>query len=321
MPSREVNARRREKEEKAKEKMIYIHLKPFSKYFAVPMAQLLLIQFFAARPLETSFAIYTAAFAQELTPWLEVFLASLSTDASWIGIEGFHPAIFTIFVQWLHQDTLWPFQDYSMPLSDSRSAALPRTSIAFINGIDITLTTLFDTTSDMNPDVMAPTRKLIHAYFMGQHFGAHYFQDCIMNLIIRHLRVNQRLQPNFVHEIYIRSNIGVQGLKKLLVDVYTWTAQVDISQVLPLGYGHYPAAFERDVNATLSNIRTHKYPIDTQNPANPKNKVFVDVVVDFSRLEASLVQDLHGSLKCRYHHHGTTKPCFHMVMDNTRVGK
>jgi hypothetical protein len=43
MPSREVYARHREKEEKAKDKVIHIYLKPFSKYFAVPMAQLLLI--------------------------------------------------------------------------------------------------------------------------------------------------------------------------------------------------------------------------------------------------------------------------------------
>jgi hypothetical protein len=235
-------------------------------------------------------------------------------------LEGFHPAIFTIFVQWLHQDTLWPFQDYSMPLLDSRSAPPPRTSNTFSNNPDITFTTLSDTKSEMNSDVTTPARKLIHAYFMDQYFGAHYFQDCIMNLIIRYLRGNQRLQPNFVHEIYTRSNIGVQGLKKLLVDFYAWTAQVDINQVLPLGYGHYLAAFERDVNATLNDIRSHKYPIDAQNPANPKNKVFVDVIVDFSRLEASLAQDLHSSLKCRYHHHGTIKPCFHMIVDNTPVG-
>lgn len=319
MPSREVLANRRAKEEKAKEKTVYIHLKLFYKYFAVPMAQLLLLNFFAVRTLETGFAIYIAAFGQELTPWLEVFLASLSPEASWIAMDGHHPIIFNIFVQWLHQDTLWPFQDYSMSLSDSRSAPHPRTSSAFASNPDITFTTLSDTSFDSKPDVMTPARMLVHAYFMGQDFGAHYFQDCIMNLIIRYLRADQRLQPSFIHEIYTRSNAGVYGFKKLLVDVYAWTAQAAANQVLPLGYGHYPAAFERDVTATLNDIRTNKYPVDAQNPVSSRNKVMVDTVVDFSRLETSLAQDLHGSRKCRYHHHATAKPCFHMVVDNTPV--
>jgi hypothetical protein len=77
-----------------------------------------------------------------------------------------------------------------------------------------------------DPYAMTAARKLLQAYFMGQRIHAHHFMDAIMNLVIRHLRIDSPPLPYHVFQVYSRSNTGLHGFKKLLVDAWIWANHV-----------------------------------------------------------------------------------------------
>jgi hypothetical protein len=232
---------------------------------------------------------------------------SLSRTDPWILLEGFHPATFNILVQWLVHDTVWPLVDHSLSL----------VSVAAVDALAITFATLFDTSRDGNPGSATTAREIIQAYFMGQMMGARYFMDAILNTVICHLSVDSPLLPYHVEQVYKRSFTGLHGLKKLLVDAFIWAHRVNSSVVLQRS--DYLPGFQADVTATLKNIQSRKHAFDSTNPNNPLNREFVDVEIDFFRLESCLCNDNQGRLKCRYHVHTTNEACWNLIVDDTPV--
>jgi hypothetical protein len=232
---------------------------------------------------------------------------SLGRSNPWILLEGFHPAIFNILVQWLVQDTIWPLIDHS----------LSSVSAATYNALDITFATLFDTSDDGDPTSATTARKFIQAYFMGQMMEARYFMDAILNTIIRHLHMRSPPLPHHVEQVYKRSWAGLHGLKKLLVDAFIWARGFN-SNAMPR-LSNYEPEFRADVTATLKNIQTRKHTLDSMNHNNPLNREFVDVEINFFTLESSLCNDNQGRLKCRYHVHTTNEVCWNLIVDDTPV--
>jgi hypothetical protein len=77
--------------------------------------------------------------------------------------------------------------------------------------------------------------------------------------------------------------------------------------------------FRQHVQATCKDIQTRKHTYDNTNPNNPRNREIVDVEINFNALENCLCHDNQGLLKCRYHVHSTTEPCFDLIVDSTPV--
>jgi hypothetical protein len=186
-----------------------------------------------------------------------------------------------------------------------------------VNFLDITFAKLFDTGSDSDPFSIATTRKLIESYFMGQRIGAHHFMDAIINLIISRIRMKTPPLPIHVFQVYTRSAAGLRGLKKLLVDAWIWANRISNGQVPRLS--DYLPEFQEHVNATLRDMHTTKYALDSINPANPRNRETIDVEINFHALENCLCNASQGRLKCRYHVHSTNEPCWNLLVDSTPV--
>jgi hypothetical protein len=68
---------------------------------------------------------------------------------------------------------------------------------------------------------------------MGQDLQTPYFQDAIMNVIVQFFRLDQTIPPTLVDEVYGRSNPGLAGLKKFLVDYYIWSCMPPSTPGLP----------------------------------------------------------------------------------------
>jgi hypothetical protein len=243
----------------------------------------------------------------QLTFYNQAAIKSLDLSNARINLEGFHPTIFNIFAQWVGRNTLWPLVHNSISPAPA----------ALYNVLDVTFTTLFDTSNDGNFNTLKTARMFVEAYFMGMKLGAHHFMDAILNLIVRHLHMNSAPLPHHVAQVYARSSAGLTGLKKLLVDAYLWVQRVNSTMVKPLH--SYPPAFQADVTATLNATRTRKHTYDVNHPDNPLNREFVDIGIDFARLESCLVNDTQGSLKCRYHMHGANEMCWNLMVDSTPV--
>ena len=175
---------------------------------------------------------------------------------------------------------------------------------------------LSDTAYDRNTSAMRTARRLIFAYFLGQHMGAPYFQDALMNHITKNFRADQPPSPAFVKEIYHGSNsTRLYGLKRFLVDYYIWIrAYVDSGRYPPLE--NYLPAFIADVANTSRAIETEVV-IDSKDLL--KRTETKDVVMDFPRLGAFLCNARQGRLKCRYHHHSSMERCHNLIVDDTPI--
>lgn len=176
---------------------------------------------------------------------------------------------------------------------------------------------MFDTSADYNCFSMSTARKLLHAYFMGQQMGARYFQDAVINVLVRYLNVDSQPLPIQVLEIYNQSTAEPNGLKKIFVDAYIWVHRISNGCVLRLT--DYPLDFQNDVNATLNDINTHTYEFDLANPENPRNFETKDYEMNFFNLEHFLCHGNYGRLKCRYHHHTAAEPCWNLIVDNIPI--
>jgi hypothetical protein len=263
---------------------VTINLRPFNVAFIFLVSQLAVLQ-------------YSTGFLN----------GTNMANGSWIQLEGFHPVIFNFLAQWLLDSTVWPLRDCSISASAS----------GMLDILDITVSTLMDTTHDANPYAMTAARKLVQAYYMGLRIGAYHFMDAIMNVIIRNLRVVAPPSPDQVFQVYTRAGPGNNGFKKLFVDVYIWVSRTSGGQVPRLS--DYMAEFQADVNVTLRNLQTGKYTLDATNPANPRNREMMDVEINFAALENCLCHVNQGTLKCRYHVHPATDPCWNLIVDTTPV--
>jgi hypothetical protein len=291
------------------------------RYYDVKKSVLEKMPYFNVSESKTNLSTYCLAFELGLTPWVEVYLASLQKTNAWIHLNGFITTIFGIFIQWLVGEPIYPFLDLSKDFLTGLSAppAIPSNATP-----EITFATMGDNSSDHHYPTMPAARKLMGAYFMAQKLGkgARYFQDAILNLIIKHLHVTQAPPPALVSEIYLASwsKANFHGLKKLLVDAYVWACAPRPGQTARFPSGDfrlYPVLFRQDVTTTHADIYTKKFPVDAVNPLNPNNKLMRDVELDFTRLESSLCIDHHGLAKCRYHHHSADEMCFHLIVDDT----
>jgi hypothetical protein len=203
------------------------------------------------------------------------------------------------------------------PSGRSCTNAISSVPAAIFNVLYLTFTTLFDTSNDGNFNTLKTVRVFVEAYFMGQKIDEHHFMDAILNLIVRHLHMDSPPLTHHVAQAYARSSAGLNGFKKLLVDAYLWAQRVNSVMVPPLR--SYLPAFQADVTATLNKTRPRKHTFDAMRPNNPRNREFVDVVIDFSRLENYLVHDNQGRLKCRYHVHAANQMCWNLMVDSNLV--
>lgn len=258
----------------------------------------------------TPFNVVFVFLASQLTV-LQYFTGFLNganmVNGSWIQLDGFHPVIFNFLAQWLLDSSVWPLRDCSASASAS----------TILDVLDITFSTLIDTTQDANPYAMTAARKLVQAYYMGLRIGAYHFMDAIINVIIRNLRVDAAPSPDQVFQVYMRGGIGIDGFRKLCVDAHIWTNRISGGQVPRLS--DYMAEFQADVNATFRKLQTRKYTLDATNPANPRNREMMDVEINFAALENCLCHGNQGTLKCRYHVHPATDPCWNLIVDTTPV--
>jgi hypothetical protein len=225
-----------------------------------------------------------------------------------LNLNQFHPAIFNILVQWLSIGTIWPLYEHSFPTSGS---------VPTVDVLNVTLTLLFDASGDGNLTTTHTARKLIEAYFMGQTMRAHHFMDAILNLIVRHLHMDSPPLPIHIQEVYSRSSPGLHGLKKLLVDAWVWADRISNGQIPRLS--NYLPEFQEHVNITIMEIHTKRYPFDSANAHNPRNSETMDVEINFQALENCLCHGNQGRLKCRYHVHPSTEPCWNLIVDDTPV--
>jgi hypothetical protein len=225
-----------------------------------------------------------------------------------LDLEGLKPSIFNVLVQWLVDNTIWPLYEHSLP-----SAGAILTTGAM--NVKVTFASLFDTKHDDNLHMAETARKLVEAYFMGQMMQAHQFMDAIMNLIVRNLNMDTPPLPIHVQQVYSRSAPGLHGLKKLLVDAWIWANRISNGKVPKLT--DYLSQFQEDVNATVLQIQAKKYPLDAENPHNPRNNETVDVEINFHALENCLCHGNQGRLKCRYHVHASTEPCWNLIVDDS----
>ncbi|KAH5369285.1 hypothetical protein HBI48_047370 [Parastagonospora nodorum] len=284
MPSKASREKKRAQEAAAMGPRVTVNLRPFNVAFVFLVSQLAVLQYFTG------------------------FLNGTNmVNGSWIQLEGFHPVIFNFLAQWLLDSTVWPLRDCSASASAS----------SMLDILDITFSTLMDTTHDANPYAMTAARKLVQAYYMGLRMGAYHFMDAIMNVIIRNLRVVAPPSPDQVFQVCMRAGSGNNGFRKLFVDAYIWVSRMNGGQVPRLS--DYMAEFQADVNATLRNLQTGKYTFDATNPANPRNREMMDVEINFAALENCLCHGNQGTLKCRYHVHPATDPCWNLIVDTTPV--
>lgn len=298
MPSKEYREKQLVKALAEMDPKVKLSLRPFGVVYFVLASQLAVLSYFAVSDLTVcgkSHANIDQAHVLSLT------------DGSCIHLDGFHPVIFNILVQWLADGKIWPTRDCSVP---------PTTSIV-LDFLDVTFAQLFDTNNDVNPFSMTTARKLVQAYFMGQRLGAQHFMDAIMNLTIRHLRIDSPPLPHHVFQVYSRSNTGLHGFKKLLVDAWIWANRVSSGHIPRLT--DYMPEFQQHVQATLEDMQTRKHTFDTANPNNPRNRETVDIDINFNALENCLCHGNQGLLKCRYHVHTTTEPCWNLIVDSTPV--
>jgi hypothetical protein len=229
------------------------------------------------------------------------------TDGSIIELDTVHPVVLNILAQWLIDGSIWSMRDCSVT----------KTTCSVLDFLGVAFAQRFDTDNDGNPYAMTTAKKLLQACFMGQRIRAHQFMEAIMNLVIRHLRIDAPPLPCHVFQAYSRSNAGLYGFKKLLVDAWIWTNHVSNGQVPRLD--DYMLEFQQHVQATFKDIQTRKYTYDDTNPNNPRNREMVDVEINFNALKNCLCHGNHGLLKCRYRVHPTTKPCFNLIVDSTPV--
>jgi hypothetical protein len=241
----------------------------------------------------------------QLTFYTQAAIKSLDHTGARINLEGFHPTVFNIFAQWVGRNTIWLLVHNSISLAPA----------AVFNVLDVTFTTLFDTSNDGNFNSLKTTRMFVEAYFMGRKLGAHHFMDAVINLIVRYLHMNSPPFTYYVAQVYARSSAGLTGFKKLLVDAYLWVHRVNSAMVPPLR--SYLPAFQAAVTGTLDATCTRKHKFDAIHPNNPLNREFVDTGIDFTRLENCLVSDNQGRLKCRYRVHGGNESCFNLMVDST----
>ncbi|KAH5201541.1 hypothetical protein HBH68_119740 [Parastagonospora nodorum] len=118
MPSKASREKKRAQEAAAMGPRVTVNLRPFNVAFVFLVSQLAVLQYFTG------------------------FLNGTNmVNGSWIQLEGFHPVIFNFLAQWLLDSTVWPLRDCSASASAS----------SMLDILDITFSTLMDTTHDANP--------------------------------------------------------------------------------------------------------------------------------------------------------------------------
>jgi hypothetical protein len=245
MPTKKVAEKQRAKDAVAKVFHVAINLRPYNVVFQVLLSQLSIIPYFTA------------------------YIASMGAS-NCINLNGFHPIIFNIFVQWLVLGHIWPLQDHAITSTTTTSDVL-----------NITFAWLLNASLNSNTYVIAAARKLYQAYFMAQDIRLYHLIDAIINLIIRHLHMDSPLLLDHVRQMFGRSSPGLHGLKRLLVVAYIWANCISNGQVP--GLADYLPDFQAHVAATLKDIRTAKYVFDAANPSSSRNRETVDVEINFQR--------------------------------------
>jgi hypothetical protein len=252
-------------------------------------------------------------------------LLATKLEGDWIHLENFSTAIFGYYVLWLKNKPLVPFEDLSMRMRGNRVFINPAIGQSAAYPPDVTMEMLADATNDQDTAAMSAARRLFCAYFMGQDIGALYFQDAVMNTIIRLFQPGQLIPTALIDEAYLRSSTGLAGLRKFLVDYYVWGCLpppmselprlclihgLPKSQIPPLS--EYPYAFRTGVETTHENVRTD-IPARTHALSKPRQKEYLDTEIDFSNLDSFMRNAKGGALRCRYHQHTNVDVCFNLM--------
>jgi hypothetical protein len=243
-----------------------------------------------------------------------------------ITIDGLHTAIFGYYVLWLQNKSFIPFQDISVSMTSTCRLQSATVDQFAVHRLDVTPEELAHDGHDQDPTVMSTARRFFCAYFMGHDLQTPYFQDAIMNAIVQFFRPDQPTPSTLVDEVYSRSNSGLAGLKKFLVDYYIWSCMppstpglprmcvssgLSESQIPPLSC--YPLAFRTGVTITHQNMRTEV--LKEVNPlSKPHEKEYKDTEIDFSNLNTFLRNAKGGMLRCRYHQHNHVDLCLNLMV-------
>lgn len=118
---------------------------------------------------------------------------------------------------WLNELPLFPFRDLSKPTSGASSHQIDNLVSAPISDTKpiVNISQMSEVSNDGQVAKISLGRCFINAFFIGQDFGAKYFQDAIMNGIIKTFRPDMPPSVDLVADVYKRTCLssGVSGLK------------------------------------------------------------------------------------------------------------
>jgi hypothetical protein len=253
-------------------------------------------------------------------------LLANSLEGQSIRIEGFHTAIFGYYALWLQNKSFILFQDISVSMTSTCLSKSTTVDQSAVHRPDVTMEEPADDRHDQDPAAMSMARRLFCAYFIGQDLQTPYFQDTIMNAIVQFFRPDQKIPPTLVDEAYSRSNPGLVGLKKFLVDYYIWSCMhpstpglprlcvssgLSESQILPLSC--YLRAFHTGVTITHQSMRTEALK-EANVLSRPREKEHKDTEIDFSNLNTFIRNAKEGMIRCHYHQHTHVDLCLNLMV-------